>query len=73
MCVLVSRPKDFITFSLKKKLTCQDWKTHSEKIMEIVKDFFEKKLQQQQQTLEIVEYFPYEDNNLRNLRRFRFL
>ena len=48
-------------------------KTHSEKFVEIVVDFIEKKLQQQQQqqTLEFVEDFACEDKNMRNLGRFR--
>ena len=46
-------------------------KTHSEKFVEIVVDFIEKKLQQQQQTLEFVEDFACEDKNMRNLERFR--
>ena len=68
MCVFVARPMTIVAFLLK-TVTSQNglliffWKeTHSETKSWIVKDFVEKKLQQQRQTLELVEDFACEDN-----------
>ena len=61
MCVFVSRPMTIVTFPLKNGETPKlvvdfllEGDTFRNKIMEIVKDFVEKKLQQQLQTLELV-------------------
>ena len=78
MCVFVSRPMKIVTLLRKNGdtqngLLISSGKTHSEnKIIEIVEDFVEKKLQQQRQTLEIFQDFACEDKTLENFRDFAF-
>ena len=74
MCVFVSRPVKIDTFLDLPKIGCSfsSGKPHPEnKIIEIVKDFRGKKLQQQRQTLEIVENFACEDKTSEIFREFK--
>ena len=68
MCIFVSRPMKIVTFLRKNDYPPKrvvdfplERDTFRNKIMEIVEDF-DKKLQQQRQTLEIVEDFASESN-----------